>query len=157
MKILLTFLLTAWLSWNLGNLVWLFTRPGRATWRDPSSVMAFLLLLDHVLNILTGGSPRHTISGRTGHFALFYTWPVTAKAVQLRVRTWRLCQRVIDWAFAPVETGSHCHRVCVAETEREGDKGFQRGTRFLLLVLAIGCCALAPLIRCVTQLKAGGR
>ena len=105
MKILLAFLLTAWFSWTLGNLVWLFTRPGRAIWRRPVQRHGVPAAARPRSQHPHRRSPRHTISGRTGHFALFYTWPATAKAVQLRVRTWRLCQRVIDWAFAPVGDG----------------------------------------------------
>ena len=142
----LTTIALLWLVWCSPRLVALLFGNW---WRDRGAVMSALLFLDHACNVLTGGSSRHTVSARIGYHAHYSN---------ARRGKWRRMERVVNWAFAPVESG-HCKGACEAEMDRASTSAwrFENGTRTLLYILGLGCCLLAPVIRLVTLIAARGR
>ena len=90
-------------------------------------LFSVLVAVDQLANAMTGGNPDMTISARIGQFSQ-------------RSAYWRNLERLVDWAFLPVEGPNHCWRAMVSEvgrTDRQGSKFAQR-------VLGIGLWLVLP-------------
>jgi hypothetical protein len=69
-----------------------------------SYVYNILLSLDQFGNSVFGGNPDSTISARTGYFA--------ARGSE---RFWVIQERVINYAFKPVDGSNHCRKAWQAD------------------------------------------
>lgn len=90
-------------------------------------VFSVLVAVDQLANALTGGNPDMTISARIGQFSHNSIY-------------WRKLEKLVDWAFLPVEGPNHCWRAMVSEvgrTDRQGSKMAQR-------VLCFGLWLVVP-------------
>lgn len=96
---------------------------------------------DRLINAWCGGNDFCTISGRCGHLSEHSRNPL-----------WKVYAWLIDWAFAPVESG-HCAAARDWERNQLAEAhGYEIGSdlaRALLgLILIIGCPVIGLITRC---------
>ena len=96
-----------------------------------------LIALDQLGNALAGGNPDNTISGRTGHFARVATGS--------QGLFWRTMERVIDWAFYPLDGPNHCQQALANDSQEDLWPSNDWG-RALLVLLSLPVCAVVGLL-----------
>jgi hypothetical protein len=98
------------------------------------------LAVDRRVNALCGGDPKSTISARVGYFSKHYR----SKGLK-RGRYWRLLEKVINYAFKPLDGPGHCQMAM----EIEGHERYKKGNdvaRALMAWVVIGFCLPASLL-----------
>ena len=102
-------------------------------------LIAAFLYVDRLLNKLSGGHPRATISARCGYFSL-HGKPY-----------WVLMAAIINWTFRPIDGNNHCVKAYRWELGIMPMKDFERGNDFARLLLAhiilVGCPVIAIILR----------
>lgn len=103
-------------------------------------LFSVLVAVDQLSNALTGGNPDMTISARIGQFSHNSLY-------------WRKLEKLVDWAFLPVEGPNHCWRAMISETGRTDRQGSKLAQR----VLATGLWLVLPpfglLVRAAASLR----
>ena len=101
---------------------------------DPYPVRV-LEAVDQLGNALSGGSPRHTVSARTGN------WASEGKF------WWRMLELVIDCAMYPWQLHwHHCYYSYVDEVKRAPGYCFKEGSVAGVLLVSIFILLAAPII-----------
>ena len=103
-----------------------------------------LIAIDQLGNTLAGGNPDNTISARVGHFA--------QHSDGSQGKFWRGMERVIDWAFHPLDGPGHCRQSAARSTDEVRRPG-NDGTRAILAVLAVPVCAVVGVLFRLPGLK----
>jgi hypothetical protein len=102
-------------------------------------VLDILVSIDQLANAIGGGNPDCTISART-HV--------------LHGRYWRLVERVIDYAFFPVDGEGHCRQAF----ENEPDEiyyGNHFANYFVSVIAVILCLSfIRPLLWVISKIEA---
>lgn len=98
-----------------------------------------LISLDRVGNALSGGNSLCTISGRTGYYAQFSLMSVRW--------FWVILEKVIDFAFYPIDGKGHCYQAFLKETDNEFYElnSFKALALFVLAVITCGSCIVISL------------
>lgn len=103
--------------------------------------------IDILGNALLAGSPKITVSARTGLNAL------NSKKLGIRSfkgRYWVLCEKIINWAFKPIDGPNHCHDAYIWTNNRLPSENIHKGPTFVfgigLPVIALVCLVLRPVI-----------
>lgn len=116
--------------------------------------------IDLLLNVLTGGNPQVTVSGRVGYYNL--------KQFKYKFKPlkwyWSLMRRIIDSTFEPVDGEQHCfnaYEMHIKEFKedyggREAckiifDKGSVVFLSLLLILTSIACLFIYPLTHGYTK------
>ena len=97
-----------------------------------------LAALSQFGNALSGGNRDVSISARTGYMALKspirYRW------------FWLSLEKIINWAFAPIDGRAHCYWAF----QEEFDESIRQGPIASMLLIALFAVCLTPLIALVT-------
>lgn len=70
-----------------------------------------LVAIDQLGNALTGGSPDNTISAKVGYLA-------ANEPESQRKGYWKMLEKFIDFAFAPIQGPGHCLQASMVETDK---------------------------------------
>ncbi len=101
-----------------------------------------LVSISQVGNAICQGNPNATVSARVGYFAMqsgFAFW------------YWKGLEKMINFAFQPLDGGNHCYMAWKAESMEEFH---QPRNDFILLLLGIIIYIACGPIRIITQLIA---
>ncbi len=102
-----------------------------------SRPLAILIAIDQLGNTIAGGNPDSTISARVGFFS----------ANALRGRSyWRGLERIIDFAFFPIDGENHCYNTWQGDDER-----YLRGSDFARVLLSLIIFIICPVIAIVLR------
>jgi hypothetical protein len=103
--------------------------------------------IDILGNALLAGNPKLTVSARTGLNAL------NAKKLGIRSFKWRywiLCEKIINWAFKPIDGFNHCHDAYIWTKRKFPEENIHQGPTIVfgigLPVITLVCLVLRPLI-----------
>ena len=102
-----------------------------------SRPLAILIAVDQLGNAIAGGNPDSTISARVGFFS--------AKALRGRAY-WKGLERIIDFAFFPIDGEKHCYNAWKADDER-----YLRGSDFARVLLSMIIFLTCPVIAIVLR------
>jgi len=106
--------------------------------------LAVLIALDQLGNAVGGGNPDITISARVGHFAA----KTPREEKPIKYRYWKGLEKIIDFAFLPVDGKNHCYNAWQADHEH---KRYERGNDFTQAVLSVitgtACLLIAGVLR----------
>ena len=112
---------------------------------------------DILMNTLTGGNWRITISARTG----FYNKHRSARHGYSR-KFWALVASIVDYTFYPMDGPGHCEQAYIWARDNVLDGnadeiGFMHGPKWslviLLCVIILGCIPLIPILKIGKLLK----
>lgn len=102
-----------------------------------------LIAIDQLANTLFGGNPDCTISARTGYMAFNTT-----------DRYWQQQERLIDYAFKPIDGEVHCFKSYI----REHNETFYDASKLAKCAMALSvipaCIAIGIALRIYKKLEA---
>ena len=103
--------------------------------------LAVLIAIDQLGNAIGGGNPDSTISARVGHFSekTKREGPLTKYAY------WRTLERIIDFAFYPIDGKDHCKNAASADEHGRYERGNDI-TQFILSIIIFVACPLIALV-----------
>lgn len=118
-------------------------KPGRSDKRTSKKGMSWpnsvMVAVDQLGNAIAGGNPDATVSARVGYFSVHARKPY--------VWYWKVLEKIIDYAFQPVDGPNHCFDSYRADE----DELFQQGSDFfraiLGLIVIVFCVPTAVLLR----------
>lgn len=96
-----------------------------------------LLSLDQTANTIFAGNPDSTISARTGYFA----------ATPPESKFWSWQEKVINYAFKPIDGPNHCRQAWSADALEEFYVAGPIAKTFMTLLVPPTCVAIGLLIR----------
>ncbi|KAB1153603.1 hypothetical protein F7018_16165 [Tenacibaculum aiptasiae] len=94
----------------------------------------FLISIDQLGNVLTGGNPDNTISSRVGYYTERYYLP---DKVPLK---WKILRNIINFTFYPIDGENHCKEAYFNDAGEEFDKGTSDIAIAVLAMLIIASC-----------------
>lgn len=89
-------------------------------------------------NAISGGNADATVSGRVGYNAI--------KAPAGQELYWESMEKLIDWAFYPLDGHNHCQQAFRGDTERYRS-GSWRSRLVLALLTVPACIVIGPVLR----------
>jgi len=115
-----------------------------------SYILRLLIAIDQLGNTIAGGYPDITISARTGYFA---------NVEKTRLRLWWLCmERIIDFAFLPVDGPRHCYNAYKSDEESgKHTEGSDIGRALLGAFIVLACIPIAIITRLWVLLVPGAK
>lgn len=103
--------------------------------------------IDILGNALLAGNPKISVSARTGLNAY------KAKSGKIRGlsgKYWLTCERLINWAFKPIDGPTHCYDTYVGTRRKYPNENVHRGPTLVfgigLPAIALVCLILRPVI-----------
>jgi hypothetical protein len=99
-----------------------------------------LLAIDQLGNAIADGNPDNTISARVGYFAS------DEHASKIK-GYWKFLEKIINFAFAPIQGPGHCYRAWKAEQDEMDTQGSYIARIILAIFVAAGCLVITIFIR----------
>lgn len=104
-----------------------------------------LMALDRLGNAICKGNSLCTVSGRTG----YYSENVNIKSESVSL-FWTTLEKIIDWAFLPIDGPNHCKQTYKKEKEilTKIEERYMPGSdefRVVLALFAVPVCLIAGL------------
>lgn len=95
--------------------------------------------IDILGNALAGGNPEVTVSARVGY-----------NAFKRSSRYWNTCEKLINWAFEPIDGPDHCYMAYIWTKGRLPKTNIHKGSPAVLAAampaVVIVCIILRPII-----------
>ena len=101
--------------------------------------VAVLVAIDQLGNAIARGNPDATVSARVGYFS---------EHAERRRAYWRGLEKIIDFAFYPIDGAKHCYHAWQADK----DERFQRGSDFGRVLLSVFIFVACPIIAVVLRI-----
>ena len=99
-----------------------------------------LVAIDQLGNALADGNPDNTISAKVGYFA--------SNDHKSKIkRYWKTLEKIIDFAFAPIQGPRHCYHAWQAEAEEVDTPGSYIARILLGILVAAGCLVISLFVR----------
>jgi hypothetical protein len=99
-----------------------------------------LVAIDQLGNAVADGNPDNTISARVGYFA--------SNEHRNSIKGyWKTLEKVIDFAFAPIQGPGHCYNAWRAEADEIDTPGSYIARIILGIFVAAGCLIISVFIR----------
>ncbi|MBT8141263.1 MAG: hypothetical protein HKN88_05405 [Gammaproteobacteria bacterium] len=98
-----------------------------------------LIAIDQLGNALAGGHPDNTVSARVGFFS--------EHATMGRI-CWKMLEKIIDFAFYPLEGPGHCKRAYLKDMQEE----FFEASKIPYIILSLFILLTTPLIGIILHL-----
>lgn len=102
-----------------------------------SWILGVLIAVDQLGNAIAGGNPDATVSARTGYYASLTSFSGQSY--------WKLMEKIINFAFLPVDGPDHCYNCWRSEKHQRNLKG-NDSLRAVLGVLIILVCLPVSLV-----------
>lgn len=99
-----------------------------------------LVAIDQLGNAIADGNPDNTISARVGYFA-------SDEHKSKIKRYWNGLEKIIDFAFAPIQGPGHCYHAWQAEADELDGQGSYIARIILSIFVAVGCLFISIFIR----------
>ncbi len=108
--------------------------------------------IDILGNALLAGNPKITVSARTG---LNASKAKKGRLSRVANSYWLGCEKLINWAFQPVDGYSHCHEAYLWTKGRFPTENIHQGPSIVfgvgLPAIAIVCLVLRPVIWLIAE------
>jgi hypothetical protein len=102
-------------------------------------VLNVLVAIDQLGNALGGGNPDNTVSARVGFFA---------KRAQLGRFCWQCLEKIIDFAFYPLDGPKHCQKAVL----KDPDEDYLAGKTLPYIILGLLILLTTPIIGVILHL-----
>ena len=96
-------------------------------------ILNVLIAIDQLGNTIGGGSPSNTVSARVGYFAVH---------AGMGKICWQFLEKVIDFAFYPLDGPGHCRNSYM----KDMDEGFIEGRTVPYIFLGLLILLITPFI-----------
>jgi hypothetical protein len=100
--------------------------------------VAILTAIDQLGNAIARGYPDATISARVGHFS---------ENANHGKAYWQALEKIIDFAFYPVDGPGHCKQATLADIHKRYRHGSDIGRAILGVFIIIICPVIAVVLR----------
>ncbi len=105
-------------------------------------VFAVLIAIDQLGNAIGGGNPDSTVSARVGHFS-----KITTRVMSLpKYAYWKTLERIIDFAFYPIDGKNHCAKAAEADLHGRYERGNDITQILLSMIVAVVCLLIAVVL-----------
>lgn len=108
--------------------------------------------IDILGNALLAGNPTITVSARTGRNAASAR---KGKLKGIASKYWRGCERMINWAFKPIDGPSHCQDAYRWTKYKFPEENIHQGPTLVFAIglpaIAIVCLLLRPIISVIAR------
>ena len=101
-----------------------------------------MIAIDQLGNAIAGGNPDATISARTGYFARVEDTPFRPY--------WEVMERIIDFAFLPIDGPDHCYKAYLSDKDEENEEGSDIMRGLLGIIVILVCIPLSVVTRIYT-------
>lgn len=105
-------------------------------------LLSVFIAVDRLVNVLACGHINATVSARVGYFA-----KVAREEGQGRGRYWRIMEKLIDFAFLPVDGPNHCYNAMLSEKHSEYEKGNDLARAWLAPIVLLFCGVFSIAVR----------
>ena len=101
--------------------------------------LAVLIAIDQLGNAIGGGNPDSTISARVGHFS----GKTKREGPRTKYVYWRTLERIIDFAFYPIDGKNHCKKAAAADEHGRYERGNDIAQFILSIIIFVACPIIA--------------